>query len=231
MILLNHLIKRELVYEGLIHTTEISTAADMLKKWSGSGEKFLTNEKQKKIQLDFKENLSEKELTHLLKVINNLGWFVAAVLVFRSEISWKKFDYNDFLKNDFNRRWLSFQLESKYDVELNIHDYKVVYHVSPSIYTEKILKIGIVPKSKEKISAHPERIYLADNEDDVNVLSFQFQKMNPDVKVSEFEIDFEGVRKNNPSIRLFDDPNFKGGFYTLSNIPPQFIKCNGELGI
>jgi len=231
VIKLNSLIKREIIYEGLIHTTEMSVTADQLKRWSGSGEKFKAIEKQKKIQLDFIENLNEKELIQLLKVINKFGWFVSAVLVFGSSPARKKFDYDDFVKNDLNKQLLSFQLEAKYDEELNIYNFKVLYHVSPSIHKDKILKIGLVPKSKEKISAHPERIYFADNEDDVSVLAFQFQKMKPDVPLSEFEIDFEGVRRNNPSIRLFDDPNFKDGIYTLSNISPRFITWVGEIEI
>ena len=231
MIKLNHLIGRELVYEGLIHSVELGTTADMLTKWSGSGEKFTVRETPNKIHLHFKNNLDEKELSHLLKLINNLGWFVSAVLVFGSSISWKKFDYNDFVKNDMNRQWMEFQLEAKFDLELNIHDYDAVYHISPSINKDKILRIGLVPKSKEKKMSHPERIYFADNENDINTIAFQFEKDAPDIKMSLFKIDFQGVRRNNPSIRLFNDPNFKGGFFTLSNIPPRFITWEGELDI
>ena len=223
MIKLNHLIRKDIIYEGLIHTVNIDTTADMLEKWSGSEGKFIIKEKPKKLQINFLHNLDESELKHLLELINNLGWFVSSILVSEPEMKWKKFNYNDFIKNDFNRKWASFQLEPKFDIELNIYDYNIVYHVSPSINKDKILRIGLVPKSKGKMMSHPDRIYLSDNIEDIVSITFQFQKMYPDIEFSLFEIDFKEVRKNNPSIRLFDDPNFEGGFFTLSNIPPQFI--------
>jgi len=230
MIKLNHLIRKETIYEGLIHTVDLGTTADMLIKWSGSGKKFVVKETPKKIRLNFLTNLDAEELKHLLKLINNLGWFVSSVLISDSEMHWKRFDYNDFIKNDMNTQWVSFQLEAKFDLELNIHDYDVLYHVSPTINKDKILKIGLVPKAKEKKLSHPDRIYLADNEDDINTIAFQFIRINPR-PLSLFKIDFRGVRRNNPSIRLFEDPNFRGGIYTLSNIAGRFITWEGELNI
>ena len=135
--------------------------------------------------------------------------------------------YSDFIKNEIDHRWLSFQLEAKFDLELNIHDYNEIYHISPSINKDKILKIGLVPKSKVKKMSHPERIYFAE-ESDIDSIGFQFSKMMPDTPLSVFKINFRGAIRNNPSIRLFDDPNFHGGFFTLSNIPPQFITWNRE---
>jgi len=227
MIKLNSLIKREVVYEGLIHTVESETTADMLNKWSGSGGKFKVAIKPQKITLDFTNNLDEKELKNLLKLINNLGWFISAVLIFRSEVKWEKFNLEKFLKDDIDKRLLSFQLEAKYDIEVNVHDFDTLYHISPSIYKEKILTYGLIPKSKEKIFSHPDRVYFVDNDDDVNILLFQFQKLQEKTDFTIFEIDFKKCRRNNPSIRLFLDPNFRGAIYTLSNIPPQFIKDNG----
>ena len=184
----------------------------------------------KKIQLDFKYNLNKQELDHLLKLINNLGWFVSSVLVFRSDINWKKFNYSDFIENEMDRRWLSFQLEAKFDLELNIHDYDEIYHISPSVNKDKILRIGLVPKSKEKKMSHPERIYFAE-ENDMDSIGFQVSKAMPNIPLSIFKIDFRKAIRHNPSIRLFDDPNFHSGFFTLSNIPPQFISWEGELNI
>ena len=225
---LNHLIKKEIVYEGLIHTQSIDATVEMLKNWSGSGEKFTTIRKNKKIQLDFKENLDKMEFNNLLRMVNNMGWFISACLVFRPALDWKKFNYDDFIKNDMSHRLLSFQLEAKYDTELNTYDYNELYHVSPTINKNKILKIGLIPRAKEKKISHPERIYLAEN-DDIDNISFQFHKLNPNIKLSIFKVNFKELCKQNPSLRLFDDPNFIGGMYTLSNIPPKFIDWEGEL--
>jgi hypothetical protein len=231
MIKLNHLIRKELVYEGLIYTVNLGTTSDMLENWSGSGEKFKIRTTPSKIFLNFTKNLDETEFNHLLRLINNLGWFISAVLISHSSMNWEKFNYTKFIQTEMNTPWVSFQLEAKFDVELNIHDYDILYHVSPSINKNKILRIGLVPKTKSKKMSHPERIYLTDNENDSNVIAFQFHKNNPDIALSVSKINFKGVCRDNPSIRLFDDPNFKGGFFTLSNIPPKFISWDGEMEI
>lgn len=228
MIKLNHLIKKETLYEGLIHTVAMDDTVDMLEKWGGATEKFKVIPKSQKIQLNFIDRLTEDEFTHLLKLINNLGWFVSGVLIFRSDLKWEKFDLNSFLKNDFDRRWISFQLEAKYDLEADVYDFDILFHVAPLENRDKILRIGLVPRSKEKILSHPERIYLTDTEEDANNIAFQFQRGNESSKWTLLQIDFKGVRKNNPSIRLFSDPNFRRALYTLSNIPPQFLKDLGQ---
>ena len=229
MIKLNHLIKSNRIYEGLIHTVSLDTTAEMLDKWSGSGNKFKVSPKSSKVIITFIKELDKNESDYLLKLINNLGWFPSSMLINRSELKWQKFDLEEFIRMGQDGKVMSIQLEAKYDLEGNIYDFDVMYHVAQSINREKILRIGLVPKSKEKITKHPERVYLIDSENDANQIAFQFQrKMGDEIKWSLFEIDFKRVRKNDPTIRLFSDPNFRGAFYTLSNIPPRFIKDFGE---
>jgi hypothetical protein len=231
MIRLNSLIKKDLIYEGLIHTVDMDTTSDMLRKWSGAGNKFLVTEKPQKITLNFTNNLDEKELRNLVKLINNLGWFISAVLILKSDVKWEKFDLENFIRKDLDKRLMSFQLEAKYDIEANIYDFDILFHVSPFIYKEKILKYGLFPKSKEKIIKHPERIYFVDNESDAGQIAFQFERLKNKMEFTLFRINFKGVRKDNPSIRLFYDPNFKDALYTLSNIHPRFIEDMGVMEI
>jgi len=120
---------------------------------------------------------------------------------------------------------VSFQVESKFDVEFNKYEFDYLYHTTPSINDEKISKIGLVPKSRSKISYHPERIYFVKNEQDLDAISNQFHKLDSSVKeFSYYKVNIKQSIKNNSGIRLFNDPNFTDGIYTLSNIDKRFIE-------
>jgi hypothetical protein len=149
------------------------------------------------------------------------------MLISDEKMKWVKFNIDELYKSTL----VALQIEAKYDLEQNIHDINELYHVSATRRVKKILSIGLAPKSGEKISTHPSRIYLALSIKDANEIATLFRKKYPDIKLSLFRIDFKGVRKNSPSIRIFNDPNFKGGFYTLSNIPPKFIEWIGGMDI
>lgn len=227
-ILFNHQIKPEKIYEGLIHSASVNVTADMLRNWIDE-DSFDVIEKEQTIELRFVKNLDLNGFKRLLQLINNLGWYISGKLTFK-DFSWKKFDEHNFMSNDFDTSWIAFKLESKYDLEGNIHDYETLYHISQCSSNPKIEKIGLVPKSKNKILTHPPRIYLLDDDKYVGLLTTQLMKRNPQ-KYCLWIVDFKGLVRENPSIRLFSDPNFKLGFYTLSNIPPKFLTYDGEIGL
>jgi len=225
MIKLNGLIKDNLLYEGLIHSVSPAEFDDMIKRWVISNDKFDVLLKNEKIQLNFKDNLNVKELNNLLQFINKLGWFVSAYLVYDIDMKWKSFDRESFILTNINKKLYSFQVESKFDVEFNKYEFDYLYHTTPSINDEKISKIGLVPKSRSKISYHPERIYFVKNEQDLDAISNQFHKLDSSVKeFSYYKVNIKQSIKNNSGIRLFNDPNFTDGIYTLSNIDKRFIE-------
>lgn len=101
-----------------------------------------------------------------------------------------------------------------------------IYHLSIKEYQNKILSIGIVPKSKSKISSHGDRIYVCkdieDCKDLIPKMSFWFYNKNTniDTKWVIYEIDTTGL-----DLRLYEDPNYPGkGFYLLGNVPRENIK-------
>jgi hypothetical protein len=225
MIKLNGLIKDYLLYEGLIHSVSISEFEDYVNRWVISSDKFEIIADNKKIKLNFKKNLNVKELDNLLKFINTLGWFVSAYLVGDNIMKWKKFDKDGFVQNDINKKLYSFQVEAKFDTEFNKYGFDYLYHVTPSINDNKIGEIGLVPKSRNKISYHPERIYFTPDIQDLDAIANQFHKLDSSVtEFSYYEVNIKNATKNNSGIRLFEDPNFKGGIYTLSNIRKQDLK-------
>jgi hypothetical protein len=113
--------------------------------------------------------------------------------------------------------------ESKFDIESDIPN--EVYHISIQEYEDKILKSGIVPKTKSKISEHGDRIYICKTSDDceemISKMKFYFFNKNPliNTKWIIYKIDTSGLE-----FKLYKDPNFiNKGFYLLGNIPPSNI--------
>lgn len=153
------------------------------------------------------ENQPPQELKKYLPLITNLGYFISKLTINGKE--WIK-------EFDEKTKPIAFILEAKYDLEVSIPD--KLYHCSPLKYRDKILKIGLVPKSKNKLSNHPDRIYLAN---DINIV-IKFGEYLED-EFCIYEIDGNCLSK------LYSDVNFrKKGFYTFDNIKPQYIKIIKE---
>lgn len=229
MIILTNLIKEHLIYEGLIHSVAINKIIDMLERWSTTTEEIKIQPSGQKILIHFKRNLTEPELDNFLRLINNLGWFVSVYSTFGYLGKWKKFDRSEFLETQVSDRILSMQLEAKYDLELDPYSLDILYHSSPSINDKKVKRIGLVPKNREKISIHPERLYLARMISDLDIITERFFQLNRDVsKYTYYSIDIPRTLADNPTVRLFIDPNFHNGIYTLSNIKPSNLTIIGN---
>ena len=140
------------------------------------------------------------------------------------------FQYNkDYLiKNKEFTDKISIIFESKFDIESNL-PYKL-YHLSIKEFENSISKTGISPKSKSKISYHDSRIYVCKSILGCRSLIsnmktfYDYQKWsNPKSKIDDrwviYEIDTNGL-----DIKLYTDPNYIGGYYTLNNIPASNIK-------
>lgn len=93
-------------------------------------------------------------------------------------------------------------------------NYKYFYHVSPSIYKDKILTIGLVPKTKSKISYHPDRIYLTTSVNDCIHLAYQFN-----YPVGQFSI----FKIENYGFKICKDIQYNNGYYVMNNISSKYI--------
>lgn len=228
MIKLNHLIKEHLIYEGLIHSVSKTKFEDFVNRWATANDKIEVNYAKagEKIVVKFIRKLNAEELDNLLKLINNLGWYVSGYL---TGYRWEKYNKSDFV-NDFNsdnkhENVIAIQVEAKFDLEVTDEEFEFLYHITPSINDTKIQKIGLVPKSLNKLMYHPERIYFARTEDDLKIIADKFNYLDKNLKsFSIYKVDIRSAKHNNEQLRLFDDPNFPSGIYTLSNIHSQDIQ-------
>lgn len=193
------------IIEGLIHTHPIKKSVSILKK--RFPELLIEVEEDGEI---FVENQPPKKLSNYIPIITNLGYFISKLTINGQE--WIK-EYNEETKP------IAFILEAKYDYEVEIPN--ILYHASPIRFKDKILKSGLTPKSGNKLSNHPERIYLTDSLDKaINFGNFLKEDNNEWYKngFCIYSVKTRGLSK------LYSDVNFRqGGYYTVNNIKPENI--------
>lgn len=164
----------------------------------------------------------------LLDTLNNLlidrhGWFPSKFYIkningFQNVL---KYDQDYLVNNQDYIKEVKICYEAKYDLEVDKID--ILYHLTIQEYKNKISKIGIVPKSKNKLSRHLDRIYLCKNVDDcyflINKMNVHYSnKNNINSKWIIYKID--NLELN---LKLYKDPNYKNGYYCVDNIHPKYL--------
>ncbi len=215
--------------EGLIYTASINTVERILRQFASTKNvPYIINrdDEHGKIQADV-INFPEKIINLFLDEVNNLGYFTSEIVAVNKEnpnyAESEKFSKENFLKffnnkGQFKHIFLNF--EAKFDVEISKYP-EYLYHVCRKKNLEKILRIGLAPRTKSKLSNHPDRIYFTDSLEGAQTIKNRFEKLFPDeYKILKIE------PKRVHQLRLFKDPNSKelGGLYTLHNISPTAIE-------
>ena len=160
-----------------------------------------------------------EEYNTFCKYINNLGYYI-------SVISAPLFKFKDLEKFEAEMRagivpsMVNILIEPKYDAEVDVSQFEYMYHVTSEKYVQNILKKGLIPKSKSKISAHPDRIYLAVTKID----SAQLGKMFNDIAPGEGDVMLKVKVPKAPHFKYFIDPNAANAVYTYNNIHPSNIE-------
>jgi hypothetical protein len=219
--------------EGLIKTTPIGEAVYILKKqfpnWIFQYEK---GNKDFTIEiLKIKDGIQSEYFEKLLPLLNNLGYFISYMEIYGDGIEIKD-KYNEkIVKNAFQNpkiHSIYLECEAKFDQKVN----KIppfLYHVAPLKNWEKIQKIGLVPRSRSKKAFHPERVYLGKDEKNTSTLASIFSPIEGIKDWVLLKIDTDKIPGE--YLKLYIDPNFKYGYYTLNNIPPQAIEKIKEINI
>jgi hypothetical protein len=195
------------IFEGLIFTHPLVKSVNILKK--RFPELLIEIKNDGEIYI---ENQLLNKLNNYLPIITNLGYFISLYTIDGS--NWLK-EYSD----DTNP--IAFYLEPKYDLKVPIHE--TLYHSSPIKYKDKISKIGFIPKTGNKISNHPERIYLTD---DLNSAISFGENIKKETKSGYCVYKINGKCIDN----LYSDINLRSnGYYTLQNIKPGCFELIKEI--
>jgi hypothetical protein len=192
--------------EGLIKTYPLDKSVKIIKK------RFPELEVNIEKDGDIFISGNMMELKNYIPLFNNLGYFISLYTINGSE--WLK-EYDD------KTSAKALYLEPKYDIEI-INIPKVLYHASPSKFKDKILKIGFIPKTGNKLSKHPDRIYLTDK---LEVAFYFGENIKKELGYGYciWKINGECLSK------LYSDINLRdSGYYAACNIPPKCFELIKE---
>lgn len=233
--------------DGLILTHDIHDSLDAILKFTSINDIDMADETiiDNKIHITTSK-LNMITLTKLLTLFNNLGYYIAEIVAykpFRNKLLPKTYKFDDFKFHHFNEISLNsivqydFELEPKFDTKHKLKS-NILYHVTEDRYLDRVLKYGLMTKSKNTLKTYPERIYFTYNiEDSKTYISTKtsyyrrndleiFDKENP--KNNYNKVKFIILKINIPdsdNIIFYDDPNFKdNGLYTYDSINPKYIE-------
>lgn len=137
-----------------------------------------------------------------------------------------------YIKRNKNGSEYSFAPKYPHDATEDAYsDDMCLYHLTNDIYIDKILKNGLVPKSKNKIEYHPERVYLTKKRKmSFRFISQMFSKMKHNEFIKKLYIVKVDLSKCEDK-RFFWDPSAPNGMFTYENIPPQCITIEEEINV
>lgn len=228
--------------ESKYFTHSLKKVNSILNKWLTSYSlNYLIdiNEDSLDFQLYIYNNFNKNKFDILITMCENMGYFPSTIKIdnrdlfkeYKDYFNFKNknlnykgnIDYIDYLKSitfeNFNI--LFFQFESYQDFDLKPEDIPdIMYHVCRKIDIDYILKIGLIPKAKSKISFHPDRIYLTNNLNDAQFLIKKFKEIE-DIKYSIIEVNAKELKNY---LKLKMDPNAYNSFYTNQNISSFYLK-------
>jgi len=173
-------------------------------------------------------NLTNGSLDVIISRCELLGYYPSVLTVDDKEKNnnIKSIDeFVDFVKqyklNDINKVYVQFEswLDGKVETPESL------YHVCRTIDSEKIERYGVSPRSKHKISFHPDRIYLVDDYLAAIAIIKQFKK------IEDIAYSIVKITPNRNELLLRNDPNFDAGFYTTQNILPIWINNIKEINL
>lgn len=170
-------------------------------------------------------------------ITNKFGWFPSSmdITLVNGFNRLKRYDESEIKlkKSTISKIIISF--DSKFDSKENFEG--DLYHLSIQEYNNKILKSGLYPKSKSKLSSHIDRIYLCKNIEDCRNLIPQMKLHYSEEKdINHYELGNKKWRKNTKwiiykitgQINLYKDPRYDNGYYTMDNIDTSNISIVEE---
>jgi hypothetical protein len=172
--------------------------------------------------------LNINQIESIFDLVNNLlGYYCSFIKYYKTNINrgYPFINIEDYILKSKNCKKIDFIFEAKFD---KILGYKpdIVYHVTDEANLDNIKKVGIIPKSKNKKSFHLERIYITLNkggaENFIKNLSFNDNLLGITKYYKFLEINI--TDKFYKDMKIYKDPNMKGGYYIYNNIRPQDIK-------
>ncbi len=212
--------------EGLIRSVPWVTAFQILTRhFDEHKDQFVSNKERGTMEVQIL-NFSDEEIKNLISKVGLIGYFFSQILVYsRQENS--THNYADKVYSE-DELWKILGEREKYNgiilciqgkfVEEVKNPY-MLFHVTRKDLLDKIMRVGLIPKSKSKKAHHPERIYFARTVPLAEVLMEELQKYTGGEYVI-LRIEARSLK----NVKFYNDPDFwKAGVFTLDNVPKEVI--------
>ena len=181
--------------------------------------------------------MNKEKYDHILSLCNNLGSFPSYLKIKNYLNNPNNFKYNYYqLKNTHKEIIIIF--ESKFENSLYSKDDNVkrdlkfnhskipefVYHLTSMDYLDNILKIGLIPKSKNRRGSHPGRIYVFKDINNYLSLLIELKKNDKWWKITQ-NSNIKNIKSNkyclleiktDKNMIFHTDPNHKGSIFTYN---------------
>lgn len=129
-------------------------------------------------------------------------------------------NHNWYIRDGHN---MNYTISQTYVDDAIVKTPKILYHATPTMNVENILKNGIYPKSDDIRHKYPPRIYVMDNISTLKSLVKELKRWKNNDEYSILQIN-----TNNLDFDLYVDDSsaYKGSFYiqNIDKIPPNNIK-------
>jgi hypothetical protein len=174
-----------------------------------------TNKEKIDILLDYSKNIYGYFPSYFYITLNNnlSNSFIYDDELFEKEISKK------------NIKEIKIRFEAKYDDGLYKNDNEVpdfAYHLSPESYKKEIVKYGLIPKAKNRLNTHSDRIYFLYDDNYSDLL--KRLKANDTKNMIKNDYVLYKISFKDLNIVIHTDPYFSDGFYIYDNIKPDRIE-------
>lgn len=213
--------------EGLMKTYDIGFLLKSLYEYYNRKQYVFTithNTPKMQVNLLLLENVTIDKIKSINGYLQTCGYYIADVEVNETN-NW--IHYTDLIKmNDNDIYLLNVVIEPKFNIVKKLN---TCYHVTSELNLDKILRIGLVPRSGNKLSYHPDRVYVTDNIESCERLISKLLESsavyNRDEKGNKITRNKNCVILEITSdIAFYDDPNYADSYFTYENIAPKNIK-------
>lgn len=206
--------------EGLIRTHNLQKTIDYLQTnlYLGDGVEYKEYKNGTFFAKFYGDILCSELLEELLRVTNNFGYIPA---VYRTK-DWKVHKFNETEVDHNISDIFDIIFSPKYSLPVNVKDLpSILYHVCNLRNIEKILKIGLVPKSNSNFEAYPSRIYFATNVDSLKkiIKNPAFKKKSTSDEYCILSINIDKLN----DVDFYLDTASSNSIYVVQNIPPSAI--------
>lgn len=179
--------------------------------------------------IQFKYN-QFNNLNSINKFMDTMGWYPAYLE------KGGNYEFDNVYARSINKKEFGIFYEPKFDNQIDRTKLgNIIYHATPDILLKKIQLLGLTPKTKSKISHHPERIYflktLKEAEDICITLWNNIPNKTQDLIEYYYVLQIDIMKLRN-DIKFYNDPNFymgDGAIWCFQNIPPNAIKIKEKI--